>query len=292
MDNPSGLSSSVAGHTTLMGISSKMGGKAPVRIHFLDNSSKMFLIEPTTTVAVFVRIILDKLGVIDSESYVGYFGLFESLNGSAIDGVRDMDEFVIDIIQNWEGYEAAKFVFMVRLFVGSIWGLQYKDVVALGFGKAQEDLSLDTYLKVADMIDPALLNLQYIQAVYHIITGQYPTTAEVALQLGAIHFNLKFGDFDETVHQPGFVGNRIVEFLAMKHLKQRPIEEWETALLGAVRERAKLGSVDLQRHYMSYIFPMSIYGCSFFRCKVSAFTIASSGVAHSIPATHHQLLPS
>ena len=84
---------------------------------------------------------------------------------------------------------------------------------------------------------PSLMQLQFIQAVYHVITGRYPTTAEQALELGAIHFLYKFGEYKPASHKPGFLGSRIVEFVPIKHLKSggdSALQEWEKALLQRV----------------------------------------------------------
>lgn len=79
--------------------------------------------------------------------------------------------------------------------------------------------------------------------MYNIITGRYPTTAEQALTLGAIHFVLKFGRFKGDKHKPGFLANRIFEFVPVKHLKegagkkgQMNTAEWEDRLLTRVEQ--------------------------------------------------------
>jgi hypothetical protein len=53
--------------------------------------------------------------------------------------------------------------------------------------------------------------------------GQYPTTSADSLVFGAIHFNLKFGTYNKDTHRPGFLGNRVVEFIPVKHLKTKSL---------------------------------------------------------------------
>lgn len=177
-----------------------------VRVHFLDNSSKLFLLDPETTVAEFIHMILGKCGVTEDEALGPYFGLFESLNGSSIDTARNMDDIVCDIVQAWSDPETAKFVFMIRLYIPSMWGIQYKDVLAYRMSKPAALISTEIHLRDGEVIDPSLLHLQYIQAVYHVITGQYPSSSEQALLLGSIHFYLKFGAFNAETHVPGYLG--------------------------------------------------------------------------------------
>jgi hypothetical protein len=67
--------------------------------------------------------------------------------------------------------------------------------------------------------------------------GYYPTTPDEALKLGAIHFNYKFGDYNDTIHKPGFFGARIVEFIPVKHLRTKPLDQWELSFIEAIKER-------------------------------------------------------
>lgn len=190
------------------------------------------------------------MGVAEADVVLPYFGLFESRNGGSIDGVLAMESTVQSVIQSWQSAnvdKSAKFLFMVRLQVPSLWGLQLKDVVANSLGLEEQDLSLSDYFNAAELIDPNVLHLQFIQAVYHVITGRYPTTAEEGLTLGAIHFILKFGKYKAEKHKSGFLGNRIVEFVPIKLLKSNmsgkgndALSAWETQLL----ERVKTLSLD------------------------------------------------
>jgi hypothetical protein len=232
-----------------------------VRIHFLDNSSKVFLVQGTISIKELLEQCVSKLQINEASVVFPYFGLFESRNGGSIDGVLAMDATVSSILQSWHSSgceKTAKFLFMIRLLVPSLWGLQCRDVVANSLGKADEnDLPLPEYFSVAELTDVNLLHLQFIQAVYHIITGRYPTNQEEGLSLGATHFILKFGKYNANKHKPGFLGNRIVEFVPIKLLKSAinaeeaaatpsptkkkgaanasSLLEWETALLERVK---------------------------------------------------------
>jgi len=240
------MASLLADQATLADLSKKFDGRIPVRIHFLDNSSKVFLVKGNVQIKELVTMCLEKAGVQEIPVVTPYYALFESRNGSAIDGVLAMDTKVSEVLQSWNDAnvsKTAKFLFMVRLFVPSIWGISQKDVVAHRLGRAKEDLPVAEYLRNSDVEDAASLQLQFVQAVYNIITGRYPTTAEQALTLGAIHFVLKFGRFKADKHKAGFLTNRIFEFIPVKHLKegagkkgQVNTAEWEDRLLTRVEE--------------------------------------------------------
>lgn len=146
-----------------------------MRIHFLDNSSKVFLSEPnSTSIKDLVTQCLEKYGVLDVANVLPYYSLYESRNGGAIDGHLSMDLKVQDVIQSWADAgvsKTAKFLFMVRLFLPSITGLEMRDVVAHHLGKSREELATAEYLEHAEVIDSNALHLQFIQAVYNVITG-------------------------------------------------------------------------------------------------------------------------
>ena len=241
----------------------------------------MFLLEPTSTVFDVILMILTKFDINNPycpmKILAQYFTLYESLNGSSIDSSLDFHIKVSDVITKWNEDNDSKLVFMIRLFVPSIWGFQYKDIVAKRLGHPTKDtLTLQTHLEAAEVIDSQLLHLQYNQCVYNVITGQYPTTPELALELGVYHFIYKFGAYDEARHPLGFLSNRIVEFLPFPHLRGGDIQEWEEKLLNNVREvqsahSALIGkrNFDPQRRYVETVMLRlsACYGCAFFRCS-------------------------
>ena len=189
---------------------------------------------------------LQKCGVVDPSIILPYFGLYESKNGGSIDGALDMEASILDIIRGWEDVgvsDTAKFLFMIRLYMPCLWGFQQKDVVAFRMNKPKSVVSLETYFDEAEVVDVNCLHLQFIQAVYHVITGRYPTTSEQALELGAIHFIFKFGEYNPESHRPGFLGNRIVEFIPIKHLRGgAAVTEWENNLFTRVQTYANAAS--------------------------------------------------
>ena len=289
---------SLATQNVLNSFTDKFNGKTPTRVYFLDNSSKVFLVDYSSTVQDLLILILEKYSI-QYDDNLPYYGLFESLNGSSISGGSvSMDAIVTDVVDAWadQGVKEAKFVFMIRLYLPCITGLQLKDVVGHRLSKPANSLDMATYLESAEMIDPNMLHLQYIQAVYNVITGRYPTTKEQAIALGATQFLFKFGEYKADIHQPGFLGNRIVELIPIKHLKsgsEESIEEWEELLLRKVIEMTTDSSnqrvmdssdekgfvtnknsylrnghiITPQRQYMEMVLQMPMYGNIHFKCK-------------------------
>lgn len=251
-----------------------------MRIYFLDNSSKMFLADTTTTVHNILSLVLGKLDL--PTDIFSYYALYTSLNGVSIDRALDMEDKVMEISSKWQespATAAAKFVFMIRLLVPSISGLEYHDVIARQFSIAPSALSLPQYLQHANVRDAQLMSLLYNQLVYSVITSLYPTTHDLALSLGAYHFLYKFGGYDASRHKVGFLGNRIVEFLPYKHLKNTDLTDWEQRLLYTIQDitaslNTAISATQAQVKYVKMVMQelSACYGCSFFRCSQVQFS--------------------
>jgi len=296
----------------LNGLSSKLGGKTPVRVYFLDNSSKMFLLQADVLVGQFIIQILQKLGVHDPFGAASCMGLFESKDGVSIHGCLSAGVNVVDSVRSF-GIEAqreedfereeAKLVFMIRLFLPKVTGLQPRSEVASALSKesSSNPLTLDSYLQAADTNDEALLHLQFVQAVYLVITGTLLVSEEEALLLGALLFTHKIGEYKSYKYQEGFLGQRIVEFIPMRLLKKPCVkmkqqvqkahtqqeqsqgsididaafEEWEKALFATLSEEKTVLAMtpspsssspsSIPRRYMDIVFRLPDFGCTFFK---------------------------
>lgn len=66
---------SVSSQGALNSLSNRFGGKIPVRIFFLDNSSKMFLVGAGCTVQALLRLILEKLEITDPDRVLTNYGM-------------------------------------------------------------------------------------------------------------------------------------------------------------------------------------------------------------------------
>lgn len=257
-----------------------------VRLYFLDNSSKMFLLEPALTSLDLIKMVLHKIDVKDIENSCRYFGLYESIDGASIGPCVNFDAPVSDIVQGWSEENNSKLVFMLRLFLPSVTGFQHKDIVAHRLGAPKLSLTQKSYIEAAEILDSQLLHLQYNQAVYNVITGQYPTSASQAIEFGVFHFLYKFGAFDETRHVVGFLSNRIVEFLPYVHLRKSDLIEWETKLLDAVQASRK--DFDPQRRYVETVMLRlsSSYGTVSFRATQVSSSQSTGCIFIRVLMTH------
>jgi hypothetical protein len=221
--------------------------------------------------------VLQKFEITNMNVIAPYFALYESTNGSSIDSPIPSDGLILSFLDQWatDNQSNAKFVFMIRLFVPAISGFTSQEIVATALGSTVENLSLEDYIQNAETTNHQILYFQYIQCVYNIITGQYPTTTDLALELGAYHFIFKFQPQTETgSYSVGFLTERIVEFLPASHLRGNNIEEMERRLLEKVEEvrgKAKAyGTVwNPQRKYLELVMRQlpSCYANTIFRCS-------------------------
>jgi len=107
-----------------------------------------------------------------------YFSLYQSSSEGgnvSIESSLENDSNIIDVVNSWtihqqshqpsgEEHEVFKLVFMIRLFVPSIWGLQYYDVISRRLKTPNgTKLPFETYLHQSEVISPGLLHFQYIQ---------------------------------------------------------------------------------------------------------------------------------
>ena len=123
-------------------MSSKFGGRTPVRVHFMDNSSKMFLLDDTVLVRDVVVMVVEKLGISDGNplAVAPYFGIYECPDGSTIGNALAPESVLVETVQSWSS-AGFKLVFMIRLYMPTMWGIEYRDSVAQRLDKPISMLS-------------------------------------------------------------------------------------------------------------------------------------------------------
>jgi len=281
------MESAVSSQGALNALESSFSGRTPVRVHFLDNTSKVLLVDKETTAKSFLKTLLGKIGIAAApdqphhQHLEDFFGLYESLDGGKIDSPLEPGTLVAARLKTWTS-EASKLVFMIRLNVESLWGLEGSDKVAQRLNKGDAPESLDLEQDLAGVRDQSMIHLQYIQAMYNVITSQYTTTEEQALKLGTLHFQFVFGAFSAAVHKEGFLGSRIVEFVPIKLLRMYDFEEWESRLYHTMSTSGASASgrphdKALQLRYLLMVVRLPEFGSAFYKCTQTG--------AHALPET-------
>lgn len=215
-----------------------LNGKIVLQVYLLDNSYKTLLIEPTSTVSDVCRAMAEKIGFSDPEDDSLCFSLSECLDGATIGRALPPEKEVLGIMEAWFGKAEAKLVFQCKLYTDGI----------INSG------------------DPKIIHMQFIQAVYNVITGAYPTTDKDAVSLAALQVQAKFGVHKPESHKPGFLTASIMEYIPTAHLakKDRTTEEWEKLIF---HKHAFSTSSKPREDYIAFLSKRDYFGCVLFAVK-------------------------
>ena len=207
--------------------------KRMFRAYLLDNKSKTFLLEDGMTVEDLAHRMLTKLDISSVDEIVHVFGLRVCNEHGRLQRWVYEEETLEAVLR--EVGDKGQLVFMIRLFV-------------------------DDLVRSAD---PMLLFLQYIQAVYMVVSGQYPVDEAVAIELAAIQFRQTFGR--NVSAGAGFLQDRVVEFFPHRLLSARGGAELEVELLAATRALPdSLENASARVSYLEIAESWDFYGCAFY----------------------------
>jgi|Dee2metaT_7_FD_contig_61_1464247_length_1431_multi_2_in_0_out_0_1 hypothetical protein len=203
-----------------------------VKVYFLDNSYKTFLVEPETTSEDFAVTVAEKLGFSKPDEDGYWFGFWESKDGNNLDRPLTKTDCPAQIASTWSPDSPSKLVFMVRLFF--------------------EAFTTST--------EPAVQYWRYVQAVHSVITSNYPVENDMAVKLAALQFRAKFAnemeEFDEN-----FLQNRIVEYIPIDNFELKRPEKWNQEIATVYSDEvSSLSDEEARAEYLSLVEQMDIYG--------------------------------
>lgn len=216
----------------------QLNGKMVLQVYLLDNSYKTLLIEPTQTVQEVCRSMAEKIGFADPEDDSLCFSLNECLDGVTIGRSLAGDKEVLSIMESWFGKPEAKFIFQAKLYTDGMIATK----------------------------DPKIVHMLFIQAVYNVISGTYPTTEKDAVQLAAFQFQAKFGVHNPASHKVGFLTSTIVEYIPGPHLESagKTAQQWEELIF---HKHAFSTTKDPKEAYCTMLAKRDYYGCVLFAVK-------------------------
>jgi hypothetical protein len=142
-------------------------------------------------------------------------------------------------MESWFEKPAAKFIFQLKLYTESL-------VVSK---------------------DPKVVHMMFIQAVYNVITGTYPTSEKEAVQLAALQFQAKFGQHNPASHKPGFLKNVLMEYVPGPHMEKQPpktTDAWEQLIF---HKHAFSTTTTPREGYLDILRKRDYYGAVFFAVK-------------------------
>lgn len=119
---------------------------------------------------------------------------------------------------------------------------------------------LNTLLKSKD---PRVQYLLFIQAVYSIISGIYPTNPEEAVKLAALQMMAKHGVHKPELHKPGFLSHQLVGYIPHLLLQRRTPSAWEADIF-ASHASLTITPEEAPIEYCRVLEERDYYGCATF----------------------------
>jgi len=128
------------------------------------------------------------------------------------------------------------------------------------------------------MEDPIAKDLIYKQALYSVITSEYPITGQDAIKLAGLQCQIVYGDYNAGVHTVGFLSKNITDFVPKNLLGSRKIPDWEQAIFAEHQNSISKIAETAKTDYLTIVKSWGYYGSTFYPpCK----TIGSSKLPHS-----------
>jgi len=217
--------------------------KKVVRVHFIDKSCRAFGIESTTTAAELREMVIEKITLREDAC----FALFEKKD--EWERCLEPEEKPFDLMAVWDKEKAEK--------------KKMEHEPILLFKKK-------IFLKDDDreMEDPVAKELIYKQALYSINVSEYPCTAEDAIKLAGLQFQVLYGDHNSAFHVSGFLLPNIEDFVPKSLFNGKKPNEWEALILREHETLIGRSSEDAKSEYLSIVKDWGNYGTTFFPpCK-------------------------
>lgn len=180
----------------------------------------------------------EKIGFSDPEDDSLCFSLNECLDGVTIGRPLAGDREVLGIMEGWYGKPDAKFIFQCKLYTDGMISSK----------------------------DPKIVHMLFIQGVYNIISGTYPTQDKEAIALAALQFQARFGVHNPASHKPGFLTSTLVEYLPAVHIETggKTAQQWEEQLF---HKHAFSTSTTPRESYVGLLAKRDYYGAALFAVK-------------------------
>ena len=117
-----------------------------------------------------------------------------------------------------------------------------------------------------DNMNPGVVTLRYVQAVYDVITDEHAVTQDQAEELAAMQLYVKFAAQDKSQWVPGFLTTRLIEFVPGPMRNKQRDDQWEAAILQ--KAKALSGTVEAMRlNYLKNIESNDHYGVTTYVCE-------------------------
>ncbi|CAE7910123.1 Tln1 [Symbiodinium sp. KB8] len=228
----------------------KVDGKTVVPVYLLDNSVKQLLVEDWATAKDVVLQMCVKIGLKDVDRFANCFCLCETRDGVTMEHPLKGDTAVIPVLAAWGDAPRARLVFMVKLFMDSV--------------KASTE--------------KALVYSLYIQSVYNVVTGIYPTSTDDAVSLASLQMQEKFGNHNPAAHVKGYLSHQLKGMVPAPLYARKAPSMWESSILerhSQLNDEARAAPALL---YSRILQTREYFGCAFFPVTQTVFPELPSAV--------------
>ena len=217
-------------------------GDAVLKIYFLDNSSKMLMVDPGVSAGEVCEMIAGRLNFADGgENASRYFALFESVDGAIPRRALGKSEVVLNV-----QHGCAKIIYMMKLF-------------------------MPTALEMVET-DPIMLHLQYMQALHSVITGtHFYNEIPTLVKLAALDVQEKYGPHNPSVHQVGFLTQRLHELIPSSVFDKKEKLDWEEYIFKEHQSLLKRRDLNPRLEYVKIAQSWECNGCFFYEVQQSSF---------------------
>jgi len=220
-----------------------MAGRQVVRVHFIDKSCKAFSIDQNTTSSTLRDMVVDRIGIKEDAC----FALFEKKD--EWERCLEPEEKPADLQLQWEKEKAER---------------KKSDVEPLFLFKKKIFLKDDD----REMEDPIAKDLIYKQALYSVISSEYPVTVADAIKLAGLQCQVVYGDHNNAIHTSAFVLPNITDFVPKNLLGNRKTQEWATTILEEHEKLIGKSAEDAKTVYLNTVKTWGYYGSTFYPpCK-------------------------
>jgi len=108
-----------------------------------------------------------------------------------------------------------------------------------------------------DKTDPIQLHLLYVQCRDEVLKGDYPTEREEATSLAALQLQIQNGSINPSIHKPGYLSNRLHEFLPSRWSSSGGIEK---DVLREWSSHTNVSEPDGKFRYVQLVRSLKTYG--------------------------------
>eukprot|EP01125_Pyxidicula_operculata_P006605 TRINITY_DN227_c1_g1_i1.p1 TRINITY_DN227_c1_g1~~TRINITY_DN227_c1_g1_i1.p1 ORF type:complete len:2471 (-),score=884.91 TRINITY_DN227_c1_g1_i1:132-7544(-) len=201
----------------------------PLRIKLMDETSKVVIIDDSSSVREVCDTIGEKIGLKSAEE----FSLRKPLEPGMSKAPKWLNEQ--QTLHEQDIAEDEELVYAKKYF--------YSD-------------------DVVDKDDPFTLHLLYVEANKSIIEGKYPVTRGDAKDFAALQMQIVYGDHDPNKHKPGFYDKN--SFLPKQYRKDDKLEK---EILRDHKKLVGMKEMNAKYRYVQLVRSLKTYGITFFDCK-------------------------